>query len=400
MKKIPVILTSFILITAAFFGCAAPQPAAALSAPAGLYCWHLFLFNEECYPEFRPFLQEQNIDRVYQSLPERYLQETDTAAMVMRLAADGIETVALTGNAEWGLADNDLGEIKAYIDALSSYNSGIGIHAPIRKLALDVETHTLPEWREDPRTAFSAYIEKMQEVYTYAHLHGISVVQVIPIHLDTIDESLLRLFFSTCCDEVSLMNYTRATQESAPKAEIEICRELGIPVESIFETMPPSETHKVTDRNTYFHVGLDALREKQDRLARIYDYENFSFAYHYFLPLYHLSTGNYLAEIYAYTDELDPNRDELGQTDQLKTIQLTGDDGSVITAGLYNPNLGYEYEESSYLAVGVQPDVTYTVSAVQADYRILTPELTFSFADEDNKLIDYTSIHIERISAD
>ena len=366
-----------------------------INSESSIYCWNLYLLNRGSYDSIRPFFEELNITRVYQSLPEIYLGQRETVSMVQRLAADGIETVLLAGDRSWGLAECDLEEVKAYIDAIARYNEGTGAQAPIRKLALDVETYTYSAWKNNRLAYFTAYVEKMREVYEYAHSAGLEIVQVIPVHLDNIDDDLFREFLETCCDEVSLMNYNKATQVTAIEREIELCRELGMKVETVFETMPYSEEYSVTEEITYFYEGFGALQNKRSDILNTYRYAGLSTSYHYFPTMYHVTTGNYLAELYAYTNSGDPTRNELGQTDALDTIVLTGDDGSVIYAGLYNPNLGAEYEETCYLAVGVRPGVTYTVSALSDEYRVTTAEKNFEYASGD--LIDYTSIRLERI---
>lgn len=364
-----------------------------------MYCWNLYLLNEGSSPDTLGFLESLNTARVYQDIPTEYLVREETADMVTRLTERGIEVVALTGDRSWGLKDNDLTEIKTYIDTLSQYNETIGQAAPVTKLALDVETYTYSSWKNDPVTGFTAYIEQMQQIYNYAKEHGISVVQVIPVHFDKIDPELFALFLETCADELSLMNYNKATQVTAIADEVELCRSLGMPVETIFETMPNNDYYSVTEDLTYFYDGFDALCEKRDEILDTYRYDGLTAGYHHFPTMFHVVTGAYLAEIYAYTDSADPTRNELGQTEALRSIVLTGDDGSVITAGLYNPNRGYEYEENCYLAAGIREGVTYTVTAGSPDYEIVNPT-TKTFELEEDELVHYSSLRIRAVEAE
>ena len=366
-----------------------------INRAASLYCWNLYLLNEGSYPSVRPFLEELEITRVYQDLPQTYLAREETAHMVARLAADGIETVALTGDAAWGMAGGDQSEIRAYIDALAAYNAGIGAAAPIGKIALDVEVHTQPVWQEDAQAAFAAYVEQMEALYQYAHSAGLEVVQVIPVFYDRTDEDLFRYFVEHCCDELSIMNYNKSTQISGIETEVALCRALDKKIETIFETMAYSESHGVTEEITYFYEGMEALQAKRQEILETYDYENLTTSYHHFPTVYHVATGRYLAEIYAYTNEEDPTRNDLGQTEALDTITLTGDDGSVIVAGLYNPNRDAVYPETCYLAVGLSDGVTYTISSGSEDYVVTTPNRAFTFGDD--ALVDYISIRVERV---
>ena len=367
-----------------------------INRAGSLYCWNLFLLNGGDYPAIDDFLDRLEITRVYQDLPQVYLEREETAAMVARLAADGIETVALTGDAAWGMAGDDQADIRAYIDALAAYNQGIGAAAPIEKIALDVEVYTQSVWKDDPQAAFAAYVSQMEALYQYAHSAGLEVVQVIPVFYDQIDGDLLAYFVEHCCDELSIMNYNKSTQISGIETEVALCRALGMKVETIFETMAYSESHGVTEEITYFYEGMEALQAKRQEILETYDYENLTTSYHHFPTVYHVDTGLYLAEIYAYTNREDPTRNDLGQTDALPCITLTGDDGSVTTAWLYNPNRDATYQETCYLAVGLSADVTYTIASGTADYVVTTPNKTFAFGDDS--LVDYISIRVERVA--
>ncbi len=392
-KALALLLSIGILAAAVPFSVFASGSSSAEDGKASIYCWSLFLMNEGSYPDVRPFLRSLNIGRVYQEIPQIYLQRPETAAMVSRLKSDGIETVALMGDRSWGLESNDLQKPKQRIDNLAAYNSGAAGSSKISAIALDVETYTYSSWKSDPVSYFETYIAKMQELYAYAHSKGFSVVQVIPVHYDSIDKELTREFFATCCDEISLMNYYKAEQVTAIRREVALCRELGIPCETIFETMPYDEKYSVTEDITYYYEGLDALNAKKDEIFTKYGSEGLSVSYHHLNTMFHVATGKYIAEIYAYTDENDPHINDLGQSEALSSITLTGDDGSVITAGLYNPNLKAEYKECCYLAYGISPGVTYTFSSGSISYTVQTAPKAFEI--EENTPVNYSSIHIQ-----
>lgn len=366
-----------------------------LSSNVSIYCWSPFVLSEGSYPAIHEYFQELGITRVYQELSEEYLERPETAEAIQRLSDDHIEVVALLGKRSWGLKESQLDDVKGYVDALSKYNAGIGVNHPIRKIALDVETYTYTSWKQNPKTYFAHYIAKMREIYDYAHDAGLAVVQVIPVHYDDIDKVLFREFVKTCCDELSLMNYTISTQISGIENEVALCRKWNMPLETAFETMPYSEKYSVTDEKTYYYKGFRALQSRRAEILKTYNYRGLSTAYHHFPTMYHVTTGNYLAEIYAYTNSADPTKNELGQTDAVETLILTGDDGNTITAGLYNPNLDAEYAESCYLAVGIRPDVTYTITSGNEKYTVENGTEIFVLSGEEP--IDYASVRLKRV---
>lgn len=359
---------------------------------ASIYCWDPYLLNEDSYPAWQSFLKSLGIKRVYQSLEAGYLASGWVNDAVARLGADGIETVLLLGDRSWGLSSCDLSEYKEQVHALAEYNSLAQPDEQIHAVALDVETYTYSSWKNSPARYFEAYSAKMQAAYDYAHSNGLDVVQVIPTHFDSIDSAAFASFATNCSDELSLMNYDKAYQVDSISGEVQISRDLGRKVETIFETMPYNENYSVTENNTYFYEGYEALKDKWSQIEQRYDYDDLTVSYHHLPTVFHVVTGDYLAEIYAYTDSADPTVDWLGQPGALKRIVLTGDNGDVITAGVYNPNYGADYPETCFLAVGVKPGVTYTISDPDGNYQIAKTK-TFSF--EEGELVDYTSISVK-----
>lgn len=362
-----------------------------------MYSWDLKLLNEGAYNSyFKPFFDELNIDRVYQEFPIAYMTRQEGADFVDRLQNDGIEVVALIGDRAWGLADNDLNEYKAYVDALCDYNNGLGKTCPITRIGLDIETYTYSDWKENTQQYFEAYNLKMKEAYDYAKEKGFDIIQIVPVHYDAFSTELTDYLFTECADEISLMNYEKAHQVDVIEYEVELCRKNNIPVETIFETMPLNDYFSVTQEVTYFYDGFEPLKEKRDAILSTYNYKMLTSSYHYLTTIYPMIKGEYFAEIYAYTSDSDPNIDDLGQTDALPSITLTGDDGSVIRAYLYNPNIGAEYEECCYLAVGVKPNVSYTITSDSEDY-VVSSKAVQTFELSDQNLTDYTSVGLRYV---
>lgn len=258
---------------------------------SGVFSWSLYLFEEEFYPSAVAVLDELGITRVYQNIPVDYFQQKSTNTILQAFAADEIDIVALIGEREWGLADRNLEPVFSYIDAMVEFNVGAGKNNPIKKIALDVETYTYEEWNNKPRRYFKAYVSSMHEIYSYAHEAGLEVVQIIPTFYDTIDEELFRKLITDCCDEISMMNYAKIIQVTSVEEEIEMCRELGKRVETIFETQPHTDEYSVSEENSYFYDGLEALESARNSIFETYKYKELYAAYHNFESVYYMVTG-------------------------------------------------------------------------------------------------------------
>jgi len=361
---------------------------------ASVYSWSMSLLCDGAFFDLSRMLSELEIGRVYQEIPEVYLSRAETAVMVDNLAKMGIETVFLTGERKWGYEDLD--EFYRQIDALREFDDEIGTSTPIKAVALDVESYTREEWKEAPEEYFAQYVENMADAYQYAHERGFNVIQVIPTHLDTIDRTLFEEFVRRCCDELSIMNYKKDQEFSSIWNEVLVCRELGKPVETIFETMPLNDKYSVTKEKTYFYDGMETLKKAEKALLDLYG-DSLGISYHHYQTLYHVYTGAYIAEIYPYTTRDDSQRDKNGQPKVLESILLRGSDGSLQVAYPYNPNLLEDHSEACYLAVGVKPKVAYTVTMQSQTYGVKKGDDKLRFDFGDGNVVDVEALHVRRL---
>jgi hypothetical protein len=355
-----------------------------------IYSWDLFFLNDGAFLRMAPLLRDLNVNRIYQEIPTEYLSLPETVVMVENLENLGIQTVFLTGDRDW--QTEGLNEFFSQIDSLAAYNSGIGKSQPITAVALDVESYTTDAWKESPKQSFLDYIELMEDACQYAHKSGFKVIQVIPPSLDDIDIGLFERFLTSCCDELSIMNYEKSSELTAIQTEVSACSDRNIPVETIYETMPENEYYSVTADNTYFYDSMKSIFASQEKMRSNYG-TNIGFAYHYYRTIYHLYTGAGFAQIYPYTSSNDSSITENKQTECVGSILLSGSDGSQIPAYLYHPNRNTEENECCYLAVGVKPAVEYTITLENPFYQLTDKEpVVFDFSND--RIVDTLSLHI------
>lgn len=366
--------------------------AAGSSVPGSrsVFAWNLYLLNSGALPALLNALSACEINRVYQEIPEPYFAGRELATMVRSLARRGVQTVALNGDRDW--VKDGLDEYRRWIDGLCQYNKKNPSNA-IGAVALDVESYTLRSFRKDPAAGFAAYTASMREAYQYAHERGLRVIQVIPTLLDNIDRRRFEWFVQNCCDEITIMNYQKDVSLASIWNEVLTCRRLGVPVETIYETMPLDDYYSVTEEKTYFYDGREALAEAVAEMQSVYG-ASLGIGYHHYQTMYHLESGLYLAEIYPYAKEKSQG-DENGQIKAGTRIRLKGGDGSTAYAWLYNPNLANSAAEYCYLAVGVKLDMDYTVVPDSVRYQV-TSSHPLRFESEEGKLSYTGSFHAKR----
>lgn len=309
--------------------------------------------------------------------------------MVARMSGLGIQVAALAGDRGW--PDEGLEEYRGWIDTLHKYN----LDHPRQKItavALDVESYTLGSFKKDPAAGFAAYARCMEEACQYARERGLRVIQVIPATLDSIDRGQFEWFVEHCCDEISIMNYNKDTELSAIWNEVHTCRRLGVPVETIFETMPENSYYSVTKEKTYYYSGALSLAQAVEEMRKTYG-SSLGIAYHHFETMYHVYTNLYLAELYPYTRSK-AYADQNGQLEVGAQIQLKSEKGPVVPAWLSPPNVETAASEYCYLAVGVQVNTGYSILLDGGEYRVTTTR-PLRFKKKDGKVVYTEAFHAE-----
>lgn len=354
-----------------------------------MFVWDQYFFNSGAFPALSKILTAYKIDRVYQEIPLSCFQGEELPDMVERMSGLGIEVAALAGDRRW--PENGLDEYRDWIDGLDEYNRD---HPALKiaSVALDVESYTLSSFKEDPAAGFAAYAESMEEACQYAHERGLRVIQIIPTTLDTIDRQRFEWFVKHCCDEISIMNYYKNTSLAAIWNEVHTCRRLGVPVETIFETMPVNSYYSVTKEKTFFYSGARSLANAVEEMQAVYG-SSLGVAYHHFETMYHVYTNLYLAEIYPYAKSKS-YADENGQIEVGERISLKSEKGAVVPAWLSPPNQATGSKEFCYLAVGVQLNTSYSIQLEDEDYRVTTTR-RLRFKKKSGRVAYSDSFHAE-----
>ena len=344
-----------------------------------VFSWHFELTNQALFGELVQPLIDLKVDRVYQNVSAGIMKEPATEMMVRRLIDSGIEVVPLMGDKSW--INDGLKEFHNVVDAIAEYNANMAEGYQIKRIALDVEVHTLPEWKEKSMQLFEEYSSIMKAAREYANSHELEVVQIIPTTYDEVVGAQFKGFLKDCCDEISVMNYVRSNAYSAIADEVNLCRELKIPIETIFETMPVSEEYKVTEEMTYFDLGMECLLNDREKMRLIFG-TDLGVAYHHYTSLYKLYSDHKLCEIYY--DEWNQGN----ETNNPGNLLLYGDDGSEVLATPYWPGGKRKQDgEFCWLAIGLKENVTYNIYYTDLYQNVLI-EKGFSITDSESEKLE------------
>lgn len=316
-----------------------------------IFSWHFEMTNKALSETYLQTLKQLGINRVYQNVSAKVMRDDEIVYLIQKLNSNGIEMIPLMGDKSW--VEDGLDEYIGIIDEIDEYNESADEGMKINAVALDVEVHLLPDFKSHKKKLFKKYIEVMCEAKSYAHEKDLKVIQVIPTFYDDINEKLFSTFVSDCCDEISIMNYTKNLQESAITTEVEYCLINDIPVESVFETMRDSEQYEVDENISYYRDGTESLLKSADRLRDIYG-NRLGIGFHQFTSVYSMVNGRTPAEIVCT-----PLSDERMANPGM--LLLIGDDGAIFEASPYWHKGRKSEEGFRYLTNIDDADRTYTV---------------------------------------
>ena len=139
------------------------------------------------------------------------------------------------------------------------------------------------DFDENADAYFPVYVENCKHVYQVAQSYGIPVEICIPYWWDSaygFDEGLEDLI-ANACDSVAVMNYYKAGKEIKHIAdELALCEKYDKPIVNITEMQAPG-THGLTENNTYYNDGVDAVEAMWSDMEAYFDYDKLGYSYHY-----------------------------------------------------------------------------------------------------------------------
>ena len=89
------------------------------------------------------------------------------------------------------------------------------------------------------------------------------------------------------CDGIAVMNYDKRDEAGQIAGEMELAEKYKKGIIHITEMQKPGY-HSLTEQNTYYYDGFDAVLESWERLRQEYPYEYLGFSWHYLKPCLHL----------------------------------------------------------------------------------------------------------------
>lgn len=252
-----------------------------------IFSWEGEYMEPELEDEVTRVMKALSCGAVYQSVPGD-AEEAVVLDYLKRRAEAGQDVYYLTGESEWGLTENRE-ELLAQVEAVGEWNAKAEEGRGFRGIVLDVEPYLMDCWDDDQEGYMEQYVENMRIAYDAACKEGLQVIVCIPNFYDRkgLEEQLERLT-ETACDGVAVMNYNKNDEVGQISAEEALARKHGKAILNIVELQKPGY-HDLTDNNTYYHDGIQAVYDSWDRIREAYPYEGLGFSWHYLKPAIELT---------------------------------------------------------------------------------------------------------------
>lgn len=248
-----------------------------------IFSWEAEYMEPEMEEDVAHAMENLACGAIYQEVPE----DTDEKVVIdyLRRRSEAAQDVYyLTGEREWGLAEK-LDLLLEEIETVKEWNAKAGRGQGFRGIVLDVEPYLLECWDDDREEYMKQYVDSMTAAYESAKEAGLWVIVCIPNFYDRLklDEQMERLV-AEACDGIAIMNYNKNDESGQILTEVMLAEKHKKAVLNIVEMQKPGY-HELTEENTYYDDGFEAVYESWERIRENYPYEGLGFSWHYLKPI-------------------------------------------------------------------------------------------------------------------
>lgn len=245
-----------------------------------MYSWNHDFIYEENEALLQQVMEMTECNILYQELSSK-ADAKDVANFLQRRGEKGQQVYYLCGNAAWAIEEGATSMLKEVQRAVE-YNKTAGEYKFVG-IQFDVEPYCLEDFEENSDEYMAIYVENSKLAYKAAHEAGLLVEICIPYYWDSAYEYYDELedLIANACDRVVVMNYYKKNKEAVHISnELELCKKYNKPIINATETIPAGQ-HGLTENNTYYNDGIDAIETMWNSLDGFFQYDKLGYAFHY-----------------------------------------------------------------------------------------------------------------------
>ena len=206
---------------------------------------------------------------------------SEVAAFLKRRGEHNQIVYYLCGNASWGI-EKDAASMLKQVERVVSYNKSAGNYKFVG-IQFDVEPYCLDDFEANADKYMAQYVKNCKLAYAAAHKEGLLVEVCIPYWWESSYgyQEELEDIIANACDSIAVMNYyKKQTEAEHIETEVELCRKYNKRIINVTEMQAPG-LHGLTENNTYYNDGIDAVEEMWNSLDAFFQYEDLGYSYHY-----------------------------------------------------------------------------------------------------------------------
>lgn len=223
-------------------------------------------------------LVEYEIDRIYQSFSSR-LTDEQIESFVSDVTSKNINVYSLIGTPEWSL-DPAGKEMIEELNRVERINRNLSKNQQIKGLIVDVEPYVMDSFNWEDKSVQTSYISSIKQLYQATEQKNLELIVVVPYFFETKGYAdAINVIVSEAATEIAVMNYYRDQEIKHVEYEAIIAKKVNKPITTIYEFKRPGD-HGLTVKNTYYHEGLAAVKENEDRLKTHFKDQQVNIAYH------------------------------------------------------------------------------------------------------------------------
>lgn len=253
-----------------------------------IFSWEAEYMEAEMEKDVMLVMETLDCRAIYQEVPEDAAEELVVDYLRRRTQA-GHFVYYLAGAKEWGLTEN-VDALLAQVEAVREWNVLAGKNQGFRGIVFDVEPYLLDCWDDDREEYMKQYVDNMTAAYEQARKEGMQVIACIPNFYDRIkQEKELERLIEQACDGIAIMNYNKSDETGQILTEVALAQKHQKAVINIVEMQKPGY-HELTEENTYYYDGFQAVADSWGSMKEAYPYEGLGFSWHYLKPVLKLIT--------------------------------------------------------------------------------------------------------------
>lgn len=251
-----------------------------------LFVWHSEHLLPEHEDEIAAATAYLGCSTIYQHISASE-DEAVILSWMKRRSQAGHTIFYLAGTPEWATAQ-DAASMKETVRRAARLNRQAGKDSGFSGIVFDIEPYLLDGWDSVKEQYMEAMVEQYRKIYPMAKKENLLILACIPNFYDSKGLTpYLEELIKNGCDGIAVMNYRKDDEVQHLETEAALAAEYDKAIINITEMQKPGH-HDLTENNTYYNDGIQAVKESWSRMEEEINYDKLGFSWHSIDPVLEL----------------------------------------------------------------------------------------------------------------